>query len=160
MTRQGAALWQLPGLLILCGVVGLGFATVRRAPIVAFGVTWLVITLLPSSNFILPSGSTDYVIDFNAVSTPLNLVSINLRFNVVPGTNVDGATSFTFDRGNNAALFDRLSAFFRQNLATGGQFRLQIPLAVSSGETSAIQSVTIRLGNSVGESTETTIPRL
>jgi hypothetical protein len=53
---QGLALWQFPGLLILVGVVGLAFATMRRAPVIAFGILWLTVTLLPSSNFILPSG--------------------------------------------------------------------------------------------------------
>jgi len=53
---NGLELWQLPGLLILTGVLGLGFATIRRAPVVAFGITWFVLTLLPSSNFVLPSG--------------------------------------------------------------------------------------------------------
>ena len=114
-------------------------------------------TVAPS--FSQPANSTGYVIDFNAVSTPLNLNSIQLRFSVVPGASVDGDSSFTFDRANNAPLFDRMGAFFRQNLATGGQFRLQIPISVSSGEATSIQSVTIRLGNSAGESTETTIPR-
>ena len=53
---HGFALWQFPGLLILVGVVGLALATMRRAPVVSFGIAWLIITLLPSSNFVLPSG--------------------------------------------------------------------------------------------------------
>jgi Flp pilus assembly protein TadD len=53
---QGFASWQLPGALLLVGVIGLCFATARRAPVVSFGIAWLAITLLPSSNLILPSG--------------------------------------------------------------------------------------------------------
>jgi hypothetical protein len=56
---QGPALWQLPGLLVLLGVLGLALGLARRArpaSVVAFGIAWLCITLLPSSNFIIPAG--------------------------------------------------------------------------------------------------------
>lgn len=53
---HGLALWQLPGALILVGVFGLIVVAVRRAPVIAFGIIWLVVTLLPSSNLVLPSG--------------------------------------------------------------------------------------------------------
>lgn len=53
---QGASISQLPGMLVLLGVLGLMVATWRRSPATAFGIGWLVITLLPASNFILPAG--------------------------------------------------------------------------------------------------------
>jgi hypothetical protein len=53
---HGLSILQLPGFLILTGVVGLALATARRAPAVSFGIVWLIVTLLPSSNFVLPSG--------------------------------------------------------------------------------------------------------
>jgi len=48
--------YQAPGLLALAGVLALGVATWRKAPAVSFGIWFLVITLLPTSNFIVPSG--------------------------------------------------------------------------------------------------------
>ena len=53
---QGPEVLQLPGLLLLIGVLGVAALSFRRRPIVAFGVAWLCIALLPSSNFILPAG--------------------------------------------------------------------------------------------------------
>jgi tetratricopeptide (TPR) repeat protein len=53
---QGPSLTQLPGLLVLLGVLGLAVATWRRSPATAFGIGWVVITLSPSSNFLLPAG--------------------------------------------------------------------------------------------------------
>jgi len=53
---QGMSVSQLPGLLVLTGVLGLMLATWRRSPATAFGIGWLVITLLPASNFLIPAG--------------------------------------------------------------------------------------------------------
>ncbi|MEX2178832.1 MAG: tetratricopeptide repeat protein [Gemmatimonadaceae bacterium] len=53
---QGPSLAQLPGLLVLIGTLGLCLATWRRSPVTAFGIGWMVLTLLPASNFILPAG--------------------------------------------------------------------------------------------------------
>jgi hypothetical protein len=56
---QGPAAWQLPGLLILLGVLGLGLGLARRnrpASVASFGIAWLCVTLLPTSNFIIPAG--------------------------------------------------------------------------------------------------------
>lgn len=53
---QGPELVQLPGLLLLVGVLGLAAVCYRRRPVVTFGVAWLCIALLPSSNFIVPAG--------------------------------------------------------------------------------------------------------
>jgi Tfp pilus assembly protein PilF len=53
---QGPDVAQLPGLMVLLGTLGLIVATWRRSPITAFGITWLVLTLLPASNFVIPAG--------------------------------------------------------------------------------------------------------
>ena len=53
---QGPSVLQLPGLLVLLGVLGLLVACWRRSPATSFGIGWLVITLLPASNFIVPAG--------------------------------------------------------------------------------------------------------
>lgn len=53
---QGFGAGQMPGLLVLLGVAGIAIACWRRSPATAFGIAWLVLTLLPSSNFIIPAG--------------------------------------------------------------------------------------------------------
>ncbi|HTE43682.1 MAG TPA: hypothetical protein VK636_00450 [Gemmatimonadaceae bacterium] len=53
---QGPSMSQLPGLMLLIAVVGLGVALRRRHPAMSFGVAFACVTLLPSSNFLLPAG--------------------------------------------------------------------------------------------------------
>jgi hypothetical protein len=53
---QGPALDQLPGFLLLVAVLGFAVALWRRRPVTSFGITCAAITLLPSSNFIIPAG--------------------------------------------------------------------------------------------------------
>ena len=53
---QGPSISQLPGLLVLLGVLGLAVVCWRRNPVTSFGIGWLVITLLPASNFLVPAG--------------------------------------------------------------------------------------------------------
>jgi hypothetical protein len=53
---QGFAFTQLPGLIVLASILGVGFVARRRQPVIAFGVALACITLLPSSNFVLPAG--------------------------------------------------------------------------------------------------------
>ncbi|MEX2152116.1 MAG: tetratricopeptide repeat protein [Gemmatimonadaceae bacterium] len=53
---QGPSLAQLPGLLILVVVPGLIVVCWRRSPVTAFGLAWLIVTLLPASNFVVPAG--------------------------------------------------------------------------------------------------------
>jgi hypothetical protein len=56
---QGPSLLQLPGLLLLVGILGLGLLLARRrgiGAIASFGIAWLCVTLLPTSNFIVPAG--------------------------------------------------------------------------------------------------------
>ena len=53
---QGFALWQVPGMIVLAGIVGVGFSARRRQPVIAMGIAFACIVLLPSSNFVLPAG--------------------------------------------------------------------------------------------------------
>jgi hypothetical protein len=53
---QGLAIEQLPGFLLLVAVLGLAVALWRRRPVTSFGITLAVVTLLPSSNFVIPAG--------------------------------------------------------------------------------------------------------
>ena len=56
---QGPSIVQLPGFLLLVGIIGLGIVLMRRrglASVASFGVVWLCITLLPVSNFVVPAG--------------------------------------------------------------------------------------------------------
>jgi hypothetical protein len=53
---HGPAWLQLPGILVVSAILTSIVLLRRRAPVVAFGLSWTVLTLLPSSNFILPSG--------------------------------------------------------------------------------------------------------
>jgi hypothetical protein len=56
---QGPSLLQLPGLLLLVGILGLGVGLWRRrglGSVASFGIAWLCVTLLPTSNFIVPAG--------------------------------------------------------------------------------------------------------
>lgn len=53
---NGFDLAALPGLMITLGVVVLAVALRRRAPVVSFGLCWLVVAYLPVSNLLLPAG--------------------------------------------------------------------------------------------------------
>ena len=49
-------LYQVPGIIALAGFLGLGCLTWNRERAVSFGIWFTVIALLPTSNFIVPSG--------------------------------------------------------------------------------------------------------
>ncbi len=53
---QQVSIAQLPGFLLLVGTLTLGFLLRRRQPVASFGVAFAAITLLPSSNFLVPAG--------------------------------------------------------------------------------------------------------
>jgi hypothetical protein len=53
---QGLSVSQLPGFLALVGTIGLMIACWRKNPAVSFGIGWLIVTLLPGSNFLAPAG--------------------------------------------------------------------------------------------------------
>jgi hypothetical protein len=50
------ALYQVPGMLIILATLVLMFVARRRSPAVTFGIAWTLVALLPTSNFIVPSG--------------------------------------------------------------------------------------------------------
>jgi hypothetical protein len=53
---QGVEIWQLPGLLLLLSTLAIAVALRRRQPVISFGIAFLCVTLLPSSNFLIPAG--------------------------------------------------------------------------------------------------------
>ncbi len=53
---QGPSFTQLPGLLLMIGVIGLFFATRRKLPAASFGLGWLIVAMSPVSNLVLPAG--------------------------------------------------------------------------------------------------------
>jgi protein O-mannosyl-transferase len=53
---QGYSISQLPGLVLLAAILGLGVGLRRRQPVISFGIAFVCVTLLPVSNFILPAG--------------------------------------------------------------------------------------------------------
>lgn len=52
----GLSASQLPGLLLLAGILALGVISARRVPVAAFGIGFLALTLLPASNLLIPAG--------------------------------------------------------------------------------------------------------
>jgi hypothetical protein len=53
---QGFSPTHLPGLIVLLSIIFIGVAVRRRQPVISFGIAVTCITLLPSSNFLLPAG--------------------------------------------------------------------------------------------------------
>jgi tetratricopeptide (TPR) repeat protein len=53
---QGLSISQLPGFLLLAGLLLLAVLWRRRRPTFSFGVAFICVALLPASNFILPAG--------------------------------------------------------------------------------------------------------
>ncbi|MEO8620417.1 MAG: hypothetical protein ABI625_05075, partial [bacterium] len=56
LVADGPALSQLPGLFICLGTVLLAFALRTRAPVVSFGLFWVIVAFLPVSNLLVPAG--------------------------------------------------------------------------------------------------------
>lgn len=53
---QGWSVTQVPGVALLVAVLALAVMLRRREPVITFGVSFVCVTLLPSSNFVLPAG--------------------------------------------------------------------------------------------------------
>jgi hypothetical protein len=53
---QGLSISQVPGALLLVAIVALAVVLRRRQRVISFGICVAALTLLPSSNFILPAG--------------------------------------------------------------------------------------------------------
>ena len=56
VVANGPALSQIPGLFICVGTVLLALALRRRAPVVSFGLLWLIVAFLPVSNLLVAAG--------------------------------------------------------------------------------------------------------
>jgi len=56
LIANGADVSQLPGVVILVGVVLLAVALRRRVPVASFGLWWLIVAFLPVSNLLVPAG--------------------------------------------------------------------------------------------------------
>jgi hypothetical protein len=53
---QGLELYLIPGFLLLVATIAIAFVLRRKEPVISFGIAFLCVTLLPSSNFIIPAG--------------------------------------------------------------------------------------------------------
>jgi protein O-mannosyl-transferase len=53
---QGVSISQLPGLMLLVAIVAFAIILRRRQRVISFGICFAALTLLPSSNFLLPAG--------------------------------------------------------------------------------------------------------
>ena len=56
IVASGFSLTQLPGIVICLGVVVLALVFRQRAPVVSFGLLWLMVAFLPVSNLVVPAG--------------------------------------------------------------------------------------------------------
>ncbi|MBA3671275.1 MAG: hypothetical protein H0W68_04550 [Gemmatimonadaceae bacterium] len=56
LVAHGVAPSQLPGYFILAGLPLIALALRRRAPVAAFGLLWIIVSYLPVSNLIVPTG--------------------------------------------------------------------------------------------------------
>jgi hypothetical protein len=56
VVQKGFDLAQVPGIFVILGCVLLAAALRKRAPVVSFGLLWLMISFLPVSNLLLPAG--------------------------------------------------------------------------------------------------------
>jgi hypothetical protein len=56
VVQKGFDIAQLPGIFIITGCVLLAAALRKRAPVVSFGLLWVMISFLPASNLLLPAG--------------------------------------------------------------------------------------------------------
>jgi hypothetical protein len=53
---QGFELVELPGIMICLGMLALALALRRRAPVASFGLWWVMLSYLPVSNLLIPTG--------------------------------------------------------------------------------------------------------
>ncbi|MFL5607598.1 MAG: tetratricopeptide repeat protein [Gemmatimonadaceae bacterium] len=54
--QRGFDLAQLPGIFLIFGCVLLAVALRKRAPVVSFGLSWVMVAFLPVSNLLVPAG--------------------------------------------------------------------------------------------------------
>jgi hypothetical protein len=56
VVQKGFEVTQLPGIFVIIGSALLAAAFRRRAPVVSFGLLWVMIAFLPASNLLVPAG--------------------------------------------------------------------------------------------------------
>jgi protein O-mannosyl-transferase len=56
VVQKGFDPTQLPGIFVILGSVLLAVALRKRAPVVSFGLLWVMIAFLPASNLLVPAG--------------------------------------------------------------------------------------------------------
>jgi hypothetical protein len=100
-----------------------------------------------SSVSIVPVGSTGFDVELVATSTTLELQTATFTFTAASGAQISGSSTFTQD------VSSLLPGWFAtaSNYQYGGAFSLSIPFTIS-GPISAIQSVSVTLKNSIGNS--------
>jgi hypothetical protein len=92
--------------------------------------------------------STGFNVEFDGYSNTRELSSITVTFMPAPGTRLNGTTSFTIPVSSAfATWFNSTEAQTQQ----GGNFGVSIPFTLS-GDSKAINSVTVTLTNSIGPS--------
>ncbi len=96
---------------------------------------------------ILDLTSTGFVVELVANSTPRDLQTATFTFNAAPGAQISGTAAFSVN------VSSLLSQWYSstQGQTYGSAFSLQVPFTLS-GNSSAIQSVTVTLTNSAGTS--------
>jgi hypothetical protein len=100
---------------------------------------------------ILDLTSTGFVVELVANSSPRDLQTASFTFNAASGTQISGSATFSVDVSS--ALTQWYSSSEGQSY--GSAFSLQVPFSLS-GNSSAIQSVTVTLTNSAGTSASAT----
>jgi hypothetical protein len=89
LVANGPALSQLPGVFICLGSVVLAAVLRTRAPVVSFGLLWVIVAFLPVSNLILPAGfvTAERTLFFPSVGVVLiaGAVAERLRTHATPG---------------------------------------------------------------------------
>jgi len=121
-------------------------------PSVTITVPRLAPVIVPGSVRITGVTATGFQVFLDASSTPRDLVSASFTFTATSGTQLNG-TSFTVSLASTSASW--FVATNTDATANGGAFSLTFPFTFS-GDTSALNTVSVTLTNSVGTSTAVT----
>ena len=97
--------------------------------------------------------STGFVVVISGYSTPRDMQSVTLTFSPAAGATLSGTTSFT---ENVSTLFSTYYSSAASQLAGSIFTNLQVPVT-TTGDVSAIGSVTVTLANSAGNSQAITV---
>ncbi len=110
-------------------------------------VRGLAPVILPNSVRLLNVTPNGFEVELTAYSTPRDLTTGTFTFAAAAGAQIDGTAVFTVN------LSDSLARWYasEEGRAYGSAFRLRVPFTLS-GDPSGLQSVTVRISNSVGAS--------